>query len=239
MNEPKKKASVFIAILTLDERDGWLAPGMAQFLVAMSHYSKERAISLQLSANKKPVDFARNSIVKEFLTSGYDWMLTIDNDMAPPPNLLDMVDRAEEHMRILVPKFYTFSPQVKAYARNPSLPLILMWNCLTPQDQKKEWRELESAGTGAMFIHREVLDRLPAPWFRSSFDEMGATLIGEDLKFCLNARTVGFSTWGNQNFEVDHFKTVSLSALARSSGVGYLIPTTPPPGVPPQIKGEL
>jgi len=156
--------------------------------------------------------------VKEFLASGFDWLLMIDNDMRPPHNLLDMLDRAGSGMNILVPKFFVFSLQVKHCARNPRLPLTLMWNCLTPPD-KREWCELDSAGTGVMFIHRHVFERLGnAPPFRFRYDESGMILEGEDLVFCHKARAAGFSIWGNQAFEADHFKTVSLSALAQTMG---------------------
>jgi len=45
----------------------------------------------------------------------------------------------------------------------------------------------------------------------------------EDVNFFQKARRLGFSAWGNQEFEADHFKTVSLSALARS--IGTMVPT--------------
>ena len=210
MVEQKKKPSVLIAIFTLNERDGWCAPGIVNFVAAMGQYGG--ALGLNIVAGMKPIDYARNCFAKDFLDSNFDWLLMIDNDMAPPLDLLTMLDRAEDHMRILVPKFYGMKPN--------SFTLALGWRLLRDEPLihtagRSEWRELAFAGTGVMFVHRSVLQKIAQPWFRFSYDSIGMITKPEDASFCLKAREAGFSTWGNVNFEADHFKTVSLSALAK------------------------
>jgi hypothetical protein len=225
----KQKASVFIAIFTLDERDGWMAPGMAQFLAAMSVVAKERAVSLQIKQNTKPIDWARNHIVQDFLASGFEWLLMVDNDMNPPPNLIDMVDRADGRMDILVPKFYAVKDRAVALpgSEGPGLALILGWQCFASGLGKNEWCEIAWAGTGVMFIHRRVFDGLGRqPWFRFAYDDYGMMMNSEDVNFCQKARKAGFTIWGNQRFEADHYKTVPLSRLAQ--GIKVAIPNLPP-----------
>ncbi len=223
--EQKKKPSVFIAILCLDERDGWLAPSMAQFLASISNYAKERAVRLQLSANVKPVDWARNCIVRDFLASGFEWLLMIDNDMGPPPNLLDMVDRAERRMDILVPKFYRIADheaiQALQLQTGAGLQLLLCWQCFASGLGRNEWCEIAWSGAGVMFVHRRVFEGLGnTPWFRFAQDDYGKTMNSEDVVFCQKARKAGFTVWGNQQFEADHYKTVPLSRIARGVKVG-------------------
>lgn len=212
----KKKASVFIAIFTQSERDGWLAPGMAQFLVATSVAAKERNISLSMSDNIKPIDYARNLIVQAFLASGFDWLLQIDNDMAPPPNLIDVLDRAEAHMKIIAPKtFHIATIRNPESGRDEGGRLVEGWLPIDADSSKSEWRELAWTGTGALFVHRQVFERMgTAGWFRFTYDGNGQRTNFEDISFCQNARRAGFSVWGNQEFVVDHFKTVSLALLA-------------------------
>jgi GT2 family glycosyltransferase len=209
---PYRKASVFLALFTTNERNGWLAPGLAQFLAALSNVAKERAVTLHLSAAMKPIDYARNCVVKEFLASRFDWLLSVSNDIAPPPNLIEMVDRADEEMRILVPKFW-----ILVNGPMGNLRIAPGWEVLAGTHEKRGWCELSWAATEVMFIHRSVFERLGnQPWFRTTYDPDGRISNTEDIVFCQKARQAGFSVWGNPHFEADHFKTLSLSAVARS-----------------------
>src|SRR5258707_15587933 len=102
-----KNGSVFMSILSTSERDGWLAPGLLGFVMGLSNSgSAGRQIRVELMYNVHPVDAARNTIAKNFLDSDCEWLCMIDNDMTPPPNLLELLDRAGEQMDILVPKFH-------------------------------------------------------------------------------------------------------------------------------------
>lgn len=203
-------ASVFVAILTMGERDGWLHPSVATFLVSLTHQNS-RELALHLCTDHKPVDYARNCVVKAFLASSCEWLLMIDNDMMPPLNLLDMVDRAGDRMDVLVPKFYRAEPGPGGGAR-----LKLCWELLAADAAKNEWCELTCAGTGVMFVRRRVFQGMGnRGWFRFVYDADGKITTSEDVGFCQNARRAGFSVWGNQAFEADHFKTLPLSKLAR------------------------
>jgi hypothetical protein len=217
--DSKKKPSVFIALFASGERDGWLCPSIAPFLVSLSQ-QKGREITLQIRA-LKPIDYARNCVVKDFLASGYEWLLMIDNDQGPPPNLLEMVDRSEPHMDVLVPKFYGIMHPMAAPA--PGVGLNLCWQLFAGGDRKSEWCEIAWAGTGVMFVHRRVFEGMGnCGWFRFIYDADGMRLNSEDINFCQKARRAGFSVWGNRHFEADHFKTIQLSALVRGLKVAVL-----------------
>jgi hypothetical protein len=142
MQPEKSKASVFIAIFAGNERDGWLCPAMAVFIVSLTR-QKARALCLQVPA-LKPIDYARNSIVKDFLASDFEWLLMIDNDMAPPLNLLDMVDLAEGGMDILVPKFPGILDRV--VMSTPGIGIHLGWQLFAGGLGKNEWCEIAWAG---------------------------------------------------------------------------------------------
>jgi hypothetical protein len=227
MNLPTRvpKPSVFIAIFTMGERNGWLAPGIGLFLAAVGNAAAGRALSLKIVTDTKPIDYARNCVAKEFLASGFDWLLMIDNDMAPPLNLFEMLDRSGSQMQILVPKFYRQVEAVRrvadsaiadAHTSTGEGGIALCWQPRAEGLGQQEWCELASAGTGVMFVRRRVFEQLGnEPWFRFTYDNYGQIVEGEDEGFCKKARRVGFSTWGNQQFEADHYKSFSLSALAR------------------------
>jgi hypothetical protein len=224
MNGPPKKLSVFIALLTLGEREGWLHPSIAQFLVALTQ-QKGRQISLNIRTDTKPHDYARNLVVKDFLATGYDLLLMMDNDMGPPPNLLDMLDRAEDHMDIFVPKFYR-SPDLHSWLATSGMHMRVCVESVAPEGLgENEWCELVCAGTGIMFVRRRVFERMGNEgWFRFVYDANGKIVTAEDIGFCQKARKLGFSIWVNQLFEANHYKTVPLSAVAR--GVRVATPGT-------------
>lgn len=219
MPDQKKKPSVFVALFPMNERDGWLHPSIGTFLVALSHFGRDRALSLHINGEMKPIDYARNRVAMEFIASGSDWLLMIDNDMGVPPNLLEMLDRAQPDMKILVPRFHCLlnsseDPEALNLRHGTIAP---GWASVKDAGPRGEWRELVWAGTGCMFVHRSVFERLGnRPWFRFVRDEWGRTLSSEDQYFCAEARNVGIPTWGNTAFEVDHFKTLSLSTLAKA-----------------------
>lgn len=250
----KKKDSVLVAVLTLAERDGWVTPGLAGWLAAMksAQASGKREIQLGFLNDFKPYDDARNALAKEFLDSGCDWLLMLDNDMIPPPNLLDMIDRADERMDILVPRFFAVSgvhlklsihQKDWLYApvfldRMGSL-INLVWKYLEfpdggfPDDvEKKEWIELVGGGSAAMFVRRRVFEGLREPFFLFVYNEDGQPTHSEDFYFCLKARDAGFRVWGNRQFEVDHMKTISLGTLARIFGWSSLADKPKPDASP-------
>ena len=214
--QTKEKASVYIAIFTLNERDGWCAPGIIQFIVQCT--TSPRKLCLHVENNKRHVDYARNLVVKDFLATDFEWLLMLDNDIAPPPNLLDMVDRAGDHMDILGPRYFLFAADLQKYAKIPGLPLVLGWQPLRDRVGDAEWVELAWSGGGVMFARRRVFEAMHPPWFRFEYDEDGQWINHEDRSFCQKARKAGFTVWGNTQFEADHFKTISLSALAKSTG---------------------
>ena len=213
------KDSVFIALFTMCERDGWVSPHILPFLTAakVAAVTGDRDIRITLQHNNRPFDYARNIAAKAFLESGCEWLVMVDNDMAPPVDLLDMLDRADDRMDSVAPKFYSLG----------DAGLFVCWRSLegymAPAVEKvhaeDEWIELSNAGSGCMLIRRRVFEVVQRPWFSFVYDERGEMAVTEDYYLCLKARDAGCRVWGNLNFEVDHFKTVSLCALARLVGI--------------------
>jgi hypothetical protein len=207
----QQKASVFVVVLTLSERDGWCSPQLMTFLTAAkaAAVTGNRDVEVTFQHNVRPFDHARNLAARAFLKSGCDWLLMIDNDMAPPSNLLEMLDRTGDHMDVVVPKFYSLGDAgIRLCWRLPEEPLSLNEQCA-------EWIQLSAAGSGCMFVRRRVCESLQNPYFRFIYDDKGVQIVTEDFGFCIKASAAGFKIWGNSQYEVDHFKTVSLSALAR------------------------
>lgn len=58
--------------------------------------------------------------------------------------------------------------------------------------------ECDAVGFGAMLMRRDVLDRVPEPWF--TFDNKG----GEDISFCVQAKKHGIRVWCDPRYKLGH-----------------------------------
>jgi GT2 family glycosyltransferase len=142
----------------------------------------------------------------------------IDNDASPGPGLFQILDRASEHMDILVPMFHV-TLNVMSRTAPVRLDVGVGWQPLH-NDEQGEWRELSVASSHLMFVRRRAFERMAKPYFRFIYDEEGLVRECEDLFFCRKAREAGLSIWGNQNFYAEHWKTLPLSLPGRSSPQG-------------------
>jgi hypothetical protein len=203
----KPKESVYIALFTMHERGGWCPAPLVAFLLDTMRRKDGRQIQARQIDNVVPHDCARNQAAQDFMESGAEWLLMIDNDTGPNPTLFEMIDRADDDMDILVPRFFCLAQD----------RLPLGWMFLSPNAYRgtDESVELDSAATVAMFVRRRVFEGLSKPYFGFTRDPEGMKASGEDISFCRKARAAGFRVWGNRRYEVDHFRTISLSTLAR------------------------
>jgi GT2 family glycosyltransferase len=210
-----KKNSVLVTVLTTAERDGWLSPHLLGFLMRPNG-GMQRDVQLQLMHNIRPVDAARNQIADDLLCSDCEWLLMVDNDQVPPMNLLEMIDRAGDHMDVLVPKFYVTANVVQRGQQR--LEPVLGWQPLNgkPVEPGTEWTQLSAASSGTMFVRRSAFEKLARPYFRFVYDQNGRVCECEDIFFSRKAQEAGLTIWGNQNHLVEHFKTIPLSVWAQS-----------------------
>jgi len=211
-NVPK----IMIAILTTYERHGWPTKDLADWLACLrnnAHYAWQHTFC----HNFIPAAGGRNTIANSFKDCGADWILMIDNDMSPPMNLLDAIKNAPADAMVVVPKFFLWDET------NLSLKLCWGWDDGTePKDLatgkvkiESKYYELFKCGTGAIFIRPEVFQKIPAPWFFYSYDEMKNMTATEDINFCLRLREHGMKIYGFGGLTVGHHHTVNLAALAR------------------------
>jgi hypothetical protein len=199
-----------VAVLTT--MTNWVYPSIME----MVHWSGTGGWPLVLDNvhNAFPVSVARNKVAQTFLASKLngerlEWLLMIDNDMDPPPDLLDVLLLPEMADKDIVSmKCYRISPDWNG--------IDLAWQPLTGLYSPRPWLPLFRAGTGAIFIRRKVLLELIPPWFHIGLKPDGSIAIGEDFYFSDKARNAGFQIWGldDEKYEVGHIKPVNLSCIA-------------------------
>lgn len=158
-------------------------------------------------------DFARNAHVENFLESGADILFFLDSDVVPCPDMLDIVLEHEKwHLAgAPYPVFMTPGgcerPQVlfTVYkGRNGSA----MGAANVPSSGIDY---VDGLATGCLFIKREVLQKMQAPYFEFKFNENTRQMTeGEDLGFCRKAADLGYKFYVDYSKCCKHYKTVCL-----------------------------
>lgn len=131
----------------------------------------------------------RNRIVKKFLAGPWEWLVMVDDDVVPPPNMLDIIAVAEDYGVLGIPHPFPAPGQPET--------LVLGAFFLNDNDEivagelQTGVHPCDVLATGCVAIRREVLVRLgPAP-FRIAHDP-DAPVTSDDYLFCRDVREALF-----------------------------------------------
>ena len=204
---------VVITPLLMYERYGWMNYDLFLWLQSspVDYYRRHQMnFSVCPAHNFHPAPAARNVAGKMFLETDAEWLLMIDNDMAPPDNLLDMIVNAGPDRDIIIPVMFMWD--------NKRGQVFLCWKPVSQYSEKGEWtlddeqpyQELLTGGTGAIAIRRRVLENMPYPWFQYEYSENYELITSEDVWFTGRARAAVFKTWGYTKAPCGHFHSVDL-----------------------------
>lgn len=158
----------------------------------------------------KPISNNRNKIVQKFLASkDYDFLLMIDDDVVPTPNILDLIDFDKD---IITPVMFT--------RHNKNVYPLVMDRTLDGKYKNKRPEnikgllEVDATGTGCMAIKREVLEHpdLKHP-FKNHYDADGIKTTGLDFNFCTRAKKAGFKVWVHGDYVAGHYTLVDLKDI--------------------------
>lgn len=158
----------------------------------------------------------RNRIVKLFLAGPWQALAMVDDDVVPPPFLLQLRDQLEEFGIVGVPH-----PMPHP---GDAAELVLTAfeetadGGLTAATIREGIHECDALATGAVLISRTLLETLgPAP-FRIDADP-DAAITSDDFLFCADARAAGFRVayaycggWFS-----DHHTTTALAPLMEAA----------------------
>ena len=201
-----KRKTIYLAILN----QGSIRAEMSACLQEISRQDKYDLLITYPS--DKPISYNRNKIVQDFLSrKDCDYLIMIDNDIIPPPNILNLVDYDKD----------IITPVLFAYQQSQVIPLAVMRRkedgFYTPIDPQKQTGliEVDGNGTGCMIIRRDVLEKVRAP-FLNEYDADGMKTTGLDFAFCRRAKELGFSVWCHFGYICSHYTTVDLKQIYAS-----------------------
>jgi GT2 family glycosyltransferase len=126
---------------------------------------------------------------REAHNRGFDWIWTMDDDVVPAKNCLEiMLDNTEENV-IRTPLRYTYKGKPffnDALTVNLKNPFSSLWNDIYSEENLNE-RKTEAVGItfeGPLF-HRSLIDKIGLP-------EKGFFIYGDDTEFFIRAWRAGF-----------------------------------------------
>lgn len=196
-----KNKKIFISVLN----QGGIRPEIVDLLSRLPEQGKYELLITYPA--KKPISNNRNSIVKRFLETGYDYLLMIDNDCVPSEKILNWADYDKDIMggvcfgyvkKMIIPFVMKVNPQGKYNMLDISKGSGVV--------------ECDGVGSGAMMIARRVLENMPYP-FRNEYDPEGIKTRGLDFNFCRRAKKIGYKVWVDTDMLISHWTTIDLKAI--------------------------
>jgi len=200
LNKHKKK--IYVAVLN----QGNIRADLNLVLMRMMQDGRH---SLKITyPSLKDIAHNRNQIVKDFLKSGYDYLLMLDDDTVPQHNILDLVYLDKDIIGVPYPQwnegdiYWVVMDKVEDGYK------------AIPIKERGGLKKVDALGTGCILIARRVLEEIKAPFMRKWSDE-GLAEIGLDFYFCDKAREKGFEVWCHWNYPCEHYKNIGLMQVLK------------------------
>ena len=159
----------------------------------------------------KPVDFARNKIVKIFMESDCTHLLMVDADTIPPEDAVQKLLDADKMIISGVTNSMIRDPRKDKFV---ALPMTLKRGTKRGEELMyfsytgKGVEEVDRVGGSCLMIHRDVVQSmiLKGPMFLSQFDAQGFMTVSEDMAFCDAAKEEGWKIYAHYDVNCLHIK---------------------------------
>lgn len=164
----------------------------------------------------------RNRVVKQFLETGKEWLLFVDDDMIFDSKSIEkLYSVVDKEKAPIVGALYFARANI-----GPSAKIIPVWmNELEGEQyhsvERLNWlglQQVDIVGTGFMMIHRDVFikmaEKFKDDWAWFGHDERNGIRLGEDVTFCKRAKELGYPIYGYPELCIGHLKSTILDYKA-------------------------
>lgn len=161
-------------------------------------------------------DFARNSLVEEFLKTDCDILFFLDSDVCPPDDIFDIVTEDGDKWQAAGAPYPVFMPANQESDRRP----VVLFTAykknaaggLAATNVPMSGKEyIDGLATGCLFLKRHLLEQMSRPWFAFEYDDTTRCVkAGEDLSFCRKVSDLGYNFFVDYSKVCRHYKTVCL-----------------------------
>jgi GT2 family glycosyltransferase len=171
-----------------------------RFTLAFASLKKPPGTGIE-GVMRSQVDVARNAMAKRALEFNYDSVLFLDDDMIPPPALLEALVaglEARPDLSALCPMAYRRKPP-----HYPCAMRCVRWPKHEPiEDINAGIVVVDSITFAATLVRTEVFRKVPFPWFEFSW--YGSEWIGEDVMLSAKMLKAGMKLGCDTSLEVGH-----------------------------------
>ena len=155
---------------------------------------------------------ARNSLVRQAFDNDATHLLMMDTDQIYPPDCIDKLISHDKDMA-----------SVRVHRRWPPFEVIMNRGEIGKYKHVSDKEcfsgdlvEIDATGTACMLIKMEVFEALSDPWFylkngsKSPHNRHGKP-VGEDIRFCSDAKAAGFDIFVDTSIEVGHISKMVIN----------------------------
>jgi hypothetical protein len=214
-----KPPHIVVSVLAGRERQNWHVPELTTELIRMAFGTASGRYKFTWAPmnNVHPVSAARNRLCEYLLekTDG-DWLVMFDNDIHPPENVLDVILHAPADAAVILLPYWVWNPE-----KLLPLPCLGRWEAdaqgkkqMVTQDYAgRDYHEIGAGGTGAIFIRRSTLEKLPRPWFKIIYDDFEGQVMSEDIYFTSNVTEAGLKIYTHTGYICGHYRSMDLAEI--------------------------
>lgn len=195
-------------------------PVVFQHTMAMISFASQNGVEIkQVGVTKRTlIHSARNALAKGFLSTDCEWAFWMDSDMLLPANAINRLlevsksknskfvtgiyyQRLGEHLPVLWRKDPVSEDGIQLISdpKNNDKHEAYRHHYVVPSKDSKEPFKADVCGFGCVLMHRELLEKIPYPYFKTISDECS-----EDFYFCVQARKFGFELWADPLMVLGH-----------------------------------
>lgn len=192
---------------------GWVHMSVAHMLVPMAKDTRVNAKFIFTCY--KPYVYSLNKAAKTVVDEGYDFLLNIDDDNAPERNPFDLCFFDKDVIGLPTPIWIDHGVGTPCYFNtvkyHPEKDGFTRVG--PPKLDQDALMKVDAVGSGAILVHRRVLEKVKAPFMRE-WDEDGIPTRGCDFAFCMRVREAGFDVWAHYDYTCTHYKELNLAKAA-------------------------
>lgn len=187
------KPKVLLVVLV---HTGWIHKETTKLLLRLVADPRVELSTLLLS--RRPVEDARNACVAHAKKGKFDYLISVDHDVACKENILDLCFCGKDIIICPTPIFQCGRAVLNIHYEGKLLA------------DKEGIAEVDKGGTGCICLSRKALETIPEPLFLTTFKEHGEMDVGEDIYFCEKARSLGFTIYAHTKYPCSHFQELDL-----------------------------
>jgi hypothetical protein len=222
--QPDRKTGIFLACPTASGRVNFsiaMTFGRAMASSAMAECPFNFTIHCEVA--QRPVDYARNRIVRVFLhESDADWLIMADEDQVVPDNFWHLCTVHDaDVVSALTPVWVgNMDPETMLRVNNYGLDeKNRCYNLPIPPDSQQQPYAVPIVGTGMIAIRRRVFAPKPhgvgdSPFYFTYMPDR-KVMGGEDVNFSVECQRAGFTLAAHPGVRCDHIKEMPLWQIDR------------------------